>query len=143
MAVDSIVSLLEEYAEYLELDGQDGRAHAYQNAANSIRRKGWMPPDPSDIHGIGDSIRTTIARYQVSGQIDELESLKEKYPYFEELRNVKYIGPSRAQTLHEKFNVEDIDDLLLVGTDITLLTGVGPKTADKILDSAEELRDDT
>lgn len=130
---------LEEYATYLELDGQDGRAHAYDKAARSIRTASYLPPNPADLNGVGDSIRTTIAKYQRSGTIPELEGLKEDYPWFDELKDVKHIGPARARALHEELHVDDIDDLLLVGDDVTMLSGVGPKTAEKIMDSAQEL----
>jgi DNA polymerase/3'-5' exonuclease PolX len=137
---DQLADVLDEYAAHLELDGQAGRAKGYERAARKIRMARYLPPDPSEIDGIGDSIRTTIAQYQVSGKIDELEELREEYQWFEPLRQVDHIGPARAKTLHEKFSVETIDDLLLVGDDMTLMSGVGPKTVEKICSSAREVR---
>lgn len=133
-----LADVLKEYATYLELDGQHGRAKGYERASRKIRTAPYLPPDTSDIDGIGDSIRTTIARYQMRGQIDELERLKEKFHWYNELKGVDGIGSKRAFTLHEKFGIEDIDDLLLVGDDITLVDGIGPKTAERILSSARE-----
>lgn len=138
---DGIADVLEEFATYLELDGQEGRAHAYDRAARNLRRKNYVPPNPADIDGVGDSIRTTIASYQRSGSIDELEQLKEEYSWFENLRQIDGVGPSRAQELHDKFRVDTVDDLLLVGDDITLLPRVGEKRARNILDSAREVKD--
>jgi DNA polymerase/3'-5' exonuclease PolX len=136
-----LADTLDEYATFLKLDGQDGRAHGYERAARKIRQARYLPPDPSDIDGIGASIRQTIAQYQVSGQIDELESLREEYSWFNELKDVKHIGPSRAEQLHEQLHVDSLDDLLLVARngDLTLIDGVGPVTAQKIHDSAKEL----
>lgn len=133
-----LAEVLDEYSTFLEIDGQDGRAYAYDKAARSIRRANYLPPDPAEIDGIGDSIRTTIARWQRSGEIAELEQLKEEYSYYNELQHVDNIGPSRAKQINEKLSVEDVDDLLLVGDDLTLVDGIGPKTADKILSSARE-----
>lgn len=137
---DELADLLEEYETYLQLDGQDGRAYAYGKAARAIRSASYMPPNPADIDGVGDSIRTTIAKWQRSGTIQELDDLKEQYPWYEELNNVSHVGPARARQLHEKLRVDDLDDLLLVARngDLTLIDGVGPKTAEKIHESAEK-----
>jgi DNA polymerase/3'-5' exonuclease PolX len=139
--VSKLVDTLEEYSAYLELDGQEGRSHAYQKAANSIRGRRMIPPDPSDIDGVGDAIRTKIAKYQRSGEINELSALKEEYSWFGELKEVNGIGPSRAEQIHEKFNVETLDDLILVGNDLTLLPRVGEKRASNIIESAKKVRD--
>lgn len=136
---EELADVLEEYATYLKLDGQDGRATGYDRAARNIRRASFLPPDPSDIDGIGDSIRTKIAKYQRSGSIEELDDLYRQYPWFEELKDVSHVGPARARKLHEELHVDDLDDLLLVARngDLTLIDGVGPKTAEKIEQSAE------
>lgn len=138
---DSIADVLEEYAEYLELDGQEGRSHAYEKAARSIRQSRYIAPDPANMDNIGESIRSTIATYQRSGEIAELEALKDEYSWFEQLREVRGIGPNRARQINEKFHVEDLDDLILVGDDLEMLPRVGEKTARKMLDSAHELRE--
>jgi len=130
--------VMEEFATYLELDGQEGRAHAYDKAARTLRQRRMIPPNPADIDGIGEGIRAKIAQYQRSGEIDELSELKEQYSYYEELGDIDGVGQKRARQLNEKFNVETIDDLLLVGDDITLLPRVGDKRAQNILDSARD-----
>lgn len=132
---------LEEFATYLELDGRDGRAHAYDKAARAIRQKGYVPPNPTRINGVGETIRQTIAGYQYSGSIDELEELKDKYSWYVELKEVKGIGPARAKELNNKFRVEDLDDLILVGKDVEMLSGVGEKTRKNWMDSARDIRD--
>jgi len=134
----ALANELEEFSAFLKLDGQPNRAIGYEKAARNIRTARYMPPDPSDIDGVGESIRTTIARWQRSGDIQELEELREEYPWFDTLNCVKYVGPERARKIHEKLSVDTIDDLLLVGQDLTLVNGIGPKTARKILDSARE-----
>jgi len=140
---DDLADVLDEFATYLELNGQEGRAHAYDRAARALRKRRFVPPDPSNIDNIGPSIRTKIAQYQRAGEIEELYALKEEYSWFAELKQVDGVGPSRAEQLHEKFNIETLDDLILVGEDITLLPRVGQKRARNILDSAHEVRDDS
>lgn len=135
----SLSDTLSEYATYLELDGQDAKAQAYDRAARSIRTANYLPPDPSQIDGIGETIRTTIAKYQRSGEIAELEELKEKYDWFEDLRKVDHLGPSRAEDVHFKFRVSSIDDLLMIGDDLTMINGIGEKTKNKIMESAREV----
>jgi DNA polymerase/3'-5' exonuclease PolX len=139
---DDLADVMEEFATYLELDGQEGRAHAYDRAARALRKRRFVPPDPSDIDNVGPSIRTKIAQYQRAGEIEELSALKDEYSWFAELKQVDGVGPSRAEQLHQKFNIETVDDLIFVGEDITLLPRVGQKRARNILNSAHEVRDD-
>lgn len=136
-----IADELDRFAAYLKLDGQDGRARGYERAARNIRMNGYVPPDPTAITGVGDTIREQIATYQHSGEIDELAELEEQYPWFEDLRHVDHIGPARAKQIHDKFSVESFDDLILVGQDLTLLNRVGEKRARAMVESARELRD--
>lgn len=138
---EEIADVLEEFATYLKLDGQEGRAKGYERAARSVRMAGYMPPDPSRLDNVGDGIRTRIARYQRSGEISELEELKDEYSWFGELNRVHGIGPATAKEIHTKFNVQDLDDLLLVGDDIEMLSGIGTKTRQNIMESARQERD--
>jgi|APHM01.1.fsa_nt_gi DNA polymerase IV (family X) len=139
---DDLAEVLDEYATYLELDGQEGRAHAYDKAARTLRQARYVPPNPADLDGIGDAIRTKIAQYQRAGEIDELTALKNDYSWYAELRKIDGVGPKRARQMHEKLNIDTIDDVLLVGSDLTLLSGVGPKTASNILDAARDATDE-
>lgn len=138
---EELANLLEEYATYIRIDGNDGRAKAYDRAAYSVKSASYLPPNPADIEGIGDTIRTTIAQWQRSGEIEELKELKEQYDWYKEIKDVDGIGPARAQQLHDKLRVDSIDDLLLVAKegDLTMIDGIGPATANKIQESARNL----
>lgn len=141
MNTDTTADVLEEYATFLRIDGQEGRAYAYEGAAREIRARRFLPPDPAEIDGIGEQIRDTLATYQRSGYIPELDDLKAEYDWYDELRQVDGIGPSRAKQLHEKFNINTVDELIMVGDDLTVADGIGPTRADKILDAALDVQD--
>jgi DNA polymerase (family 10) len=140
--VEEISNKLEEYADFLRLDGQNGRAHAYEKAARAIRKRGWIPPNPARLNGIGGSTREAVIDLENGMGIDELEALKEKYPWYDEFRKVKHVGPARAKEIHEKFGVSSLDKLKLVARegDLQLISGVGPATAEKIKKSIEEVK---
>jgi len=143
MKKDEIANTLEEYAEFLEIDGQTGRAHAYRKAANAINRRRFIPPNPAKINGIGDSTRSTVIDLDNGNQIDELEQLRETYDWYDAFKDVKYIGPSRAEQIHQTFNVSSLEklDLVAANGDLTMISGIGPSTASKIQKSIVEIRD--
>jgi len=138
--VEEIADTLEEYSEFLEIDGQEGRAHAYDKAARAVRKSGWIPPDPSRLNGIGDSTRNAVIEVENTGTIDELEALREEYYWYDAFKDVAHIGPSRAQTLYESYSIDSKEKLRMMARagDLTLLRGVGPTTAQKIEQSLEE-----
>lgn len=140
--VEEIADSLEEYAEFLCLDGQEGRAHAYDKAARALRQAGYAPPDPARLDGIGGSTRNAVIELENGMGIDELEELREKYPWHDEFREVKHIGVSRAEKIHETLGINELDKLILAAEngDLTIVSGIGPKTQEKILDSAKEVR---
>lgn len=135
-----VADTLEEYSAFLEIDGQTGRAHAYDKAARAVRMASHLPADPSRLNGIGDSTRNAVIEVENTGTLDELESLREEYYWYDAFKDVKYIGPSRAQTLYESYSIDSKEKLRMMARagDLTLLRGVGPTTAQKIEQSLEE-----
>lgn len=142
MSKEEIADELDEYASFLKLDGQTGRAHAYEKAARTIRMASYIPPNPARLDGIGSSTREAVIDLENGMGIDELEKLRERYSWYDAFREVKHIGPSRAQQLHEKFNISTLDKLEMVARngDLELVSGIGPATADKIKKSIEEVK---
>lgn len=43
MSKNEVVDSLEEYADFLRVDGQAGRAHAYEKAARAIQKSNRIP----------------------------------------------------------------------------------------------------
>jgi len=140
--VEEIVEKLELYSEFLELDGQDGKSHAYDKAARAIRKRGWIPPNPARLDGIGGSTRNTVVTLENGGRLGELDELRERYPWYESFHEVKHIGPARAKQIHEIFNIDTLEKLEMVvrNGDIEIVQGIGPATAEKIRESIETLR---
>ena len=142
MSKDEIADELDEYADFLRLAGQTGRAKGYEQAARAVRMASYIPPNPARLDGIGGSTRNAVIDLENGMGIDELEELRERYPWYDAFREVKHIGPSRAEQLHEKFNISTIDKLDMVARngDLELVSGIGPATADKIKASIEEVK---
>ena len=142
MSKDDIAEELEAYADFLRLDGQEGRANGYEKAAQAVRKASYIPPNPARLNGIGNSTREAVIELENGVGIEELEDLREKYPWYDEFRKVKHIGPSRAQELHEKLNISTLDKLEMVANngDLQMISGIGPKTAKKIKKSIEEVK---
>ena len=136
---EQLADTLEEYSTYLELDGQEGRAHAYDRAARAIRNRGYIPPNPADIDGVGEAVRDTITEYQTSGEISDLQSLKEDHHYYENLKNIDGVGPTRARQMHDRLRIDTVSDVILVGDDLTLLPRVGERRAENIVKSAKNI----
>lgn len=140
MSNGSIISLLNElddYEDHLKAEGFDGKAHSVRQAKRSIYNASTIPPDPSVLDGIGEHLREVIVEFRTSGVINELEELREKRPYLDELTEVKEVGPKRAIRLHEQAGVDTVDDMMR--TDLTTADGIGPATADSIRNNAWEI----
>jgi len=142
MSKDEIADKLDKYAEFLRLDEQSGRAHAYEKAGRSVRMASFIPPNPSRLDNIGDSTREAVIELENGIGIDELNELEEKYSWYDELRQVSHIGPSRAKTLHEEYGMDSLEDLELMARagDLQVIQGVGPKTAAEMKESIEKLK---
>lgn len=142
MSKDDIAEELQAYADFLRLDGQEGRANGYEKASQAVKTASHIPPNPARLNGIGNSTREAVIELENGVGIDELDELREKYPWYDEFREVKYIGPARAEQIHETFNVSTLSKLDMVARngDLTEISGIGPATASKIKQSIKELQ---
>jgi DNA polymerase (family 10) len=132
-----IYNILNEYALYLEADGRSGYSSTIGNAAENIRRADTIPPNPAQIDGVGPKLRDLIMEYEVTGEIEELEELKQKYPYLGQLSKIRGVGPERARRIYETLGISTIDEV--IEADLTKVHGIGEKTASKITRSAKGL----
>jgi DNA polymerase/3'-5' exonuclease PolX len=133
---DGVAAVLDEFADYLKVDEQNAQARMYARAADNIRTAESIPPDPSDIKGIGDSLRNDVAEIQATGTHERLENLKNVYPNYENLRDIGGVGPVTGRRLiangiESKSSVEEA----IHSGEILDVTGIGPSTADRLLES--------
>lgn len=142
MTKDEIADELDEYSDFLRLDGQTGRASGYEKAARAVRTASHIPPNPARLNGIGSSTRDAVINLENGVGIDELDELREEYPWYDAFRDVKHIGPARAKKIYETFGVETLEKLELVARegDLTLISGIGPATQEQIRESIENLK---
>jgi DNA polymerase (family 10) len=136
---DEVADRLEEFADLLEADGVAYKPNAYRRAAENVR--GHTRPieelaaEGTDavetIDGVGDAISGKIVEYVDTGEIAELEALREELPVdITALTRVEGVGPKTVGTLYEALGIETLDDLAAAADAgrIREVTGFGPTT---------------
>jgi DNA polymerase (family 10) len=136
---DEVADRLEEFADLLEADGVAYKPNAYRRAAENVR--GHTRPieelaaEGTDavetIDGVGDAISGKIVEYVDTGEIAELEALREELPVdITALTRVEGVGPKTVGTLYEALGIETLDDLAAAAEAgrIREVTGFGPTT---------------
>jgi DNA polymerase (family 10) len=143
-----VASILEEYAELLELEGEDAfRLNAYRRASKAIRNleedvtEVWRQGKLEDIPGIGQAISKKVDEIIRTGGLKALDQLRSQIPKgLLELTSVPFIGPKTARLLYTKFGVKGRADLLAKLRDNSLVDqGFSKKLADKLLGALGEL----
>lgn len=144
MSKETVVETLELYAEFLEIDGQDNRAHAYGKAARAVQQSRRIPPNPARLDNVGASTRDTIINVENGEGIEELSRLREQYPWYDEFHEIQYVGPERAQKIVDALGIETLDRLKLAAKegDLQLVSGIGPKTESVIRSSIKNVASD-
>ncbi|SFS02631.1 DNA polymerase (family 10) [Halomicrobium zhouii] len=146
-----IASRLEEFADLLEAKGVEYKPRAYRRAAENVREypgaietlaaEGEDALD--DIEGVGDAIASKVVEYFETGEIEELNDLRDEYPMdIAAITSVEGVGPKTAGTLYEELDVRTLDDLETVAEagEIQEVSGFGAKTEQNILDNIEFAR---
>jgi DNA polymerase (family 10) len=146
-----IASLLEEFADRLEAKDVDYKPRAYRDAAESIREfpdsveeLAFAGEDAvSEIEHVGEAISAKVVEYVETGEIAELEELREEVPAdFEELTRIEGVGPKTVRKLSEALGIEDLDDLEAAAEagEVSEVKGFGPKTEQNILENVDFAR---
>jgi len=136
---------LDEFADRLEATGVEYKPRSYRTAAENLRDH----PTPIEdlaregqdavaaVEGVGDAISAKIVAYIETGEIGELEELREELPAdIDALTSVEGVGPKTVGRLYDALGVEDLDDLEAAARagDIREVSGFGAKTEQNILD---------
>jgi DNA polymerase (family 10) len=148
---DELATLLEEMADLLEARDVEYKPMAYRRAAENVREY----PEPveelaedgedavAEINRVGDAIAAKLVEYVETGEIEELEALREELPVdMAALTSVEGVGPKTVGTLYEELGVTDLDDLedAARNGEIREVSGFGPKTEGNILDGIDFAR---
>ncbi|QKY21365.1 DNA polymerase/3'-5' exonuclease PolX [Halolamina sp. CBA1230] len=148
---DELATLLEEMADLLEADDVEYKPTAYRRAAENVREY----PEPveelaaegedavAEINRVGDAIAAKLVEYVETGEIDELEELREELPVdMAALTSVEGVGPKTVGTLYEELGITDLDELedAARNGEIREVEGFGPKTEQNILDGIDFAR---
>jgi len=145
-----VAALLDEMADRLEATGVEYKPRAYRQAADNIRghtvaietlaAEGTV----EEIDRVGDAIAAKVVEYIETGEIEELEALREELPVdIEAVTRVEGVGPKTAADLYEALGVETLDDLEAAAEagEIQEVKGFGPKTEGNILDNIDFARE--
>ncbi len=141
-----IADLLEEFADRLEAMDVEYKPRAYRRAAENIRANATdietLAAEGQDavegIEGVGEAISSKVIEYFETGEIAELEALREELPVdIDALTAVEGVGPKTVGDLYEALGVQDLDDLEEAAREgrIQEVKGYGAKTEQNILEA--------
>ncbi len=138
-----IIDMLNELADMLDIKGESQfRVRAYRSAARAISGNTWnlagmveKGEDLSSLPGIGKSMSDKIREIVQTGQLKQLNELREEIPpSLVEITRLEQVGPQRTRILQEELNVRSIGDLekAVESGELEKVKGFGKKTADHI-----------
>ena len=136
---DEVAARLEEFADRLEATGVSYKPSAYRRAAENVRDH----PAPveslaeagedavAEIDRVGDAIAAKIVEYVDTGEITELEALRDELPAdIEALTAIEGVGPKTVGTLYEALSITTLDEMEAAAAagEIRTVSGFGEKT---------------
>lgn len=149
---EEVAALLEEFADLLEAKDVEYKPRAYRDAAENVRDLSvaieGLAADGQDavagIDAVGDAISGKIIEYIETGEIAELEALREELPVeMDALTGVEGVGPKTVATLYEELGIQTLEDLEAAAKagEIQAIKGFGAKTEQNILDGIDFARE--
>jgi DNA polymerase (family X) len=138
-----IIDKLNELADLLDIKGESQfRIRAYRTAARAIaggtRNIAGMlenREDLSSLPGIGNSMKDKILEIVQTGQLKQLNKLREEIPpSIVEITRLEQVGPHRTRILREELNINSIEDLKKAAEsgELEKIKGFGRKIAENI-----------
>ncbi len=133
-----------ELADILEMQKVQWKPAAYRKAARAIES---LPEDVNEIYakkgkdglmeisGVGEGLAAKIVEYITTKRVKEYDTLKKKIPrHLSALIDISGLGPKRAELLHKKLGINDINDLkkAIAQHKLAKLAGFGAKTEENI-----------
>ncbi|MDZ5812358.1 helix-hairpin-helix domain-containing protein, partial [Halorubrum sp. AD140] len=149
---DEVAALLEEFADLLEATGVEYKPTAYRRAAENVREHpapienlaGEGADTVAEIDRVGDAIASKVVEYFETGEIEELEALREELPVdMAGLTAVEGVGPKTVGSLYEALGITTLDQLeeAAEAGRIREVSGFGAKTEENILDNVPFARE--
>lgn len=148
-----VAKIFERVADLLEIEGaNEYRVRAYREAARTISTLSMSVQemveggeDLTRLSGIGEDLAAKIEEIVESGELGQLEEIKERTPAeLAAMLKIPGLGPKRVETMHEELGISDLDDLLEAAEsgEIQELEGLGPKTQEQIREKIDAARED-
>ncbi len=141
-----IAEILNEIADFLEIQDVEFKPRAYRTAARNIEslsediegvaERGNL----EDIEGVGESIAEKITEYLETGELEYYEELKADLPInIDAITRVEGVGPKTAKKLYQALGVSTLDELeeAAKAGKIAEIDGFGEKSQQNILSHIE------
>lgn len=141
-----IAEILNEIADFLEIQDIEFKPRAYRTAARNIESLSEDIEDIAergeleDIEGVGESIAEKITEYLETGEIAYYNELKADLPIdIDAITRVEGVGPKTAKKLYQALGISTLDELEEMATagKIAELEGFGEKSQQNILSHIE------
>lgn len=141
-----IAELLNEIADFLEIQDAQFKPRAYRTAARNIESLSEDIEDIAergeleDIEGVGESIADKITEYLETGELEYHEELRADLPIdIDAITRVEGVGPKTAKKLYQALGVSTLDELEAAAREgkIAELDGFGEKSQQNILSHIE------
>lgn len=138
-----VADILNEIADFLEIEEVEYKPRAYRDAARNIES---LSEDIETIHdqgelesidGVGESIAEKISEYLETGELEYYEELKADLPIdIEAITNVEGVGPKTAKHLYLELGITTLDELEAAAErgEIAEVEGFGEKSQENILE---------
>ncbi|AZH24922.1 DNA polymerase/3'-5' exonuclease PolX [Haloplanus aerogenes] len=141
-----VAARFEEMADLLEAQDVEYKPRSYRRAAENIREHPTPIEDLAaegkaaveEIDGVGDALASKVVEYVETGEIEELEDLRDQLPVdMAALTSVEGVGPKTVGTLYEALGITTLDELEAAARDgeIREVSGFGAKTESNILEN--------
>jgi len=149
---EEVAARLEAFADLLDAKGVEYKPRAYRRAAENVRD---YPGDieglaaegaesVGEIEGVGDAISSKVVEYFETGDIAELNELREELPVdMAALTAVEGVGPKTVGSLYEALGITTLDELEAAAEagGIQDIKGFGEKTEQNILENIDFARE--
>ncbi|MFC7204381.1 DNA polymerase/3'-5' exonuclease PolX [Haloferax namakaokahaiae] len=147
-----VAALFDEFADLLDAKGVAYKPSSYRRAAENIRESPHAierlaeegKDSVMEIDRVGDAIASKVVEYFETGQIEELEELREELPVeMAALTSVEGVGPKTVGALYEELGITTLDELETAAREgrIQEVKGFGAKTEQNILDGIDFARE--